>query len=114
MCLLVAQSWNNRVDLHSLVERSIKHLEIHLGSVGAGGDEPDDGEGEAVDASLKDAEDGGDRAGEGSFGEDAVLADDDLEEVLVDFDEVGESGADAGLVGFGEFGHGGAGGASAA
>lgn len=65
--LLVAQPRNNRVDINSLVEGSIKHLEIHLGGVGAGGDEADDGEGEAVDAALEDAENGGDGGGEGGF-----------------------------------------------
>lgn len=85
-----------------LLEGSVELLLVLLGAIGAGGDEIDDAKGEGVDAALDEAEDGGDGGGEGGAGEQGVAADDGLEELLVDADEIAEGLADLLLAVLGE------------
>ena len=74
--------------LDSVVNGAIKSVEILLGAVSAGGDEVDDAKGELVDDALEDAEHSGDGGGEGGAGDDAGTANDNVEKVLVNLDEL--------------------------
>jgi hypothetical protein len=77
-----------RVGLDSLGDSAVQLGQVGLGAGGAGGHKVDNAEGELVDDALESTESGGEEAGNREAGEEGVLADNDVQETLVDADKL--------------------------